>query len=183
MGCETDASAVEARPGQTGMGSPGRRTFLPGPLSPPPLPYTLYPELHEWAERAHSRHMGVWVIGSWDSGPERNGLRPGEPISVWPGRAPHCTWSVSHPTGQQRSPNSGCVCVGGAIRGLPLTQWTTSTRPGWHRAFGDGRIRDDVWREQKKVRLKAERGNHPFMTVTPAQLAALQPFPLPRCSR
>ena len=40
---------------------------------------------------------------------------------------------------------------GGATRDLPLTRWTTFTRPGCHRVLGDGRMGDDVWREHKRI--------------------------------
>ena len=38
-GVRTRPCALGVHPGQTGMGSPGRRPFLPGPLSPHPLPH------------------------------------------------------------------------------------------------------------------------------------------------
>ena len=37
---------------------------------------------------------------------------------------------------------------GGSIGGLPLSQWTTSARPGLLKALGDGGLRE--WRGQKE---------------------------------
>ena len=87
-------------------------------------------------------------------------VSPYRPVDV------HCTWPVTHPTDQLRSPNPG---GGGATRGLPLTRRTTT--------FGEDR---------KRYQLRAESESQSFMAVTPmrpAQLTAFYVNPLPRRNR
>ena len=71
-----------------------------------------------------------------DSGPGRNGHRPGEPMPFWPGSTPSALGLVLTPAA-----NGGHPIPGGGIRDLLITRWTTSTFPGIRRASGDG---DDV---------------------------------------
>ena len=138
-GVRNRPSAMGVRSGQTGIGSPGRRPFLPGLLavSPPPPKGPIHA----------IQSMGYRVLG------EMNVARV-NPCQSGQGEPPfHLVCLAPH------RPAADTQFRGGGTRGLPLTRWTTFTRPGCHRALGDGRMGDDVWREQKRDRLRAERGN------------------------
>ena len=100
--------------------------------------------------------------------PYRSGQ--GEPPS-------HRTWPVSHPTGQQRSPIFG---DGSRSPSCPVDE---ARQARMTYGVGDG---DDVWRGQKRDRLRAERRNQHFRAVTTArsaQMTAFQVNPLPGRSR
>ena len=75
VGLRDRSSAMGVHPGQTGMGSP----YLPGLLSPHPPPYPIPNALNGMKGRKGPfMPFRVWGIGSLDSGPGRNGRRPGE---------------------------------------------------------------------------------------------------------
>ena len=80
-------------------------------------------------------------IGATDSGPGRNGRCPDEAIPFWPGSTPSALGMAP------ALPANGGHPIPGASRGLPLTRWTTSTRPGLQKASGH---EDDVWKGQKE---------------------------------
>ena len=81
-------------------------------------------------------------IREGDSGPGRNGRRPGEPIPLWPGSTPQCSRPGSNPAGQWRSPNSEGrykICH------LPGGQRPPGPDYGGRRGVGN-----DVWRRLKE---------------------------------
>ena len=82
----------------------------------------------------------AWAMGCRIGGeinPGRNGRDPGEPIPFWPGSTSSVHGLVPTPPVRVGHP------IPGAVRDLPLTRWTRSTRPEY---VGRREMGDDMWR-------------------------------------
>ena len=75
------------------------------------------------AQSGHLHCRVMWCGIGGDSGPGRNGRRPGESIPIWPGWSPMCAWRGSHPPASGGHPMPG-------RRGPPISRWTMWTRTG-----------------------------------------------------
>ena len=98
------------------------------------------------------------VLGEMDVA-RVNQYRPGlgEPPLHFACFAPHRSELV-------RSPISPGVGWGRGTRGLALTRWTTSTRPGWQ--WGVGGWGMTFGEDKKRGRFRTDRGNRHFMAAT-----------------